>query len=149
MSAASESHDEAPRPHKGVKADINVTPLVDVVLVLLIIFMVVTPQMEAGAAVDLPAARNPDTEAPGSLEPTTLSITKDGKLYFDKEQLEAPQMEERLKALHREKPELRLVLKADKAVEYEQVRSLFKTCQQIGFPGVALQVIDRANQQGK
>jgi len=147
MSAASDSHDEAPRAHKGVKADINVTPLVDVVLVLLIIFMVVTPQMEAGAAVDLPPAANPDTETPGALEPTTLSISRDGKLYFDKDVVDAPEMEKRLKALHEEKPQLRLVLKADKAVEYEQVRTLFKTCQQIGFPGVALQVIDRANPQ--
>ena len=146
MSGAPESHDEAPRPHKAVKADINVTPLVDVVLVLLIIFMVVTPQMEAGATVELPSASNPDKEAQGTLEPTTLSITKAGQLYFDKEPLDRSALEERLKTLHQEKPELRLMLKADKAVDYEKVRSLFKTCQQIGFPGVSLQVLDRANQ---
>jgi biopolymer transport protein TolR len=124
----------------------NVTPLVDVVLVLLIIFMVVIPQMEAGAAVDLPAARNPDAEN-AELKPTTLSVTRDGRFFFEKEQLAKDALRERLERFHQEKPEARLVLKADKLTEYEHVRTLFRTCQEIGFPGVSLQVIDKANQQ--
>jgi biopolymer transport protein TolR len=127
-------------------SDINVTPLVDVVLVLLIIFMVVIPQMEAGAAVDLPAAGHPDAEAQ-DLKPTTLSVTRDGRFFFEKEPLAREALEERLTRFHQEKPEARLVLKADKLTDYEHVRTLFRTCQQIGFPGVSLQVIDKANQQ--
>ena len=63
----------------GAKPAMNVTPLVDVVLVLLIIFMVVTPQMEAGVSVTLPSIKNPD-QGNASMQPTTVSLTKDGKL---------------------------------------------------------------------
>ncbi len=140
-------HDDAPpRRGGGVKADINVTPLVDVVLVLLILFMVVTPQMEAGVAVDLPPANNPDAESSG-LEPVTLSISKDGALHLDKDRIEPAQLEHQLKTLHAEKPDQQLVLKADKAVAYGKVRDVFKTCQGAGFPGVSLQVIEKGGAQ--
>ncbi|MBX5481697.1 MAG: biopolymer transporter ExbD [Myxococcaceae bacterium] len=148
MNGAPESQAEEPRRSSGgPRAEINVTPLVDVVLVLLIIFMVVAPQMEAGVTVELPAASHPDAEAQGALEPTTLSIAKDGTIFFDKEPLARDALVAKLKALHEEKPDTRLTLKADKAVAYEKVRSLFKACQQLGFPGASLQVIDKANQQ--
>ncbi|MBM4780642.1 MAG: biopolymer transporter ExbD [Archangiaceae bacterium] len=124
----------------------NVTPLVDVVLVLLIIFMVVTPQMEAGVSVTLPSIKNPDT-GNGSLQPTTVTLTKDGKFFFEKEALEVGPLMERLKEVHATKPEGRVVLKADKELGYGKVRELFKACQDLGFPGVSLQVIDVANRQ--
>ena len=127
------------RRPKGVKADINVTPLVDVVLVLLIIFMVVTPQLEAGATVELPKANNPD-EKSEALEPTTLSLTAAGDVYFDKQQLSLESLEARLRKLKQEKPHQKLVLKADRNAPYGKVRSLFRTCQQLDFPGVSLQV---------
>jgi biopolymer transport protein TolR len=130
----------------GVAPDINVTPLVDVVLVLLIIFMVVTPQMEAGVSVTLPSIRNPD-EGNGSLEPTTVTLTKDGRFYFEKEQRTIDALITELKALHAAKPDNRVVLKADKELEYGKVRELFKACQDMGFPGVSLQVIDVANRK--
>ena len=62
------------RPERA-KPDINVTPLVDVVLVLLIIFMVIIPQMQAGANVDPPGARNPDKTNDVKNPPITLSVT--------------------------------------------------------------------------
>ncbi|MDX2012114.1 MAG: biopolymer transporter ExbD [Myxococcaceae bacterium] len=130
----------------GVAPDINVTPLVDVVLVLLIIFMVVTPQMEAGVSVTLPSIRNPD-QGNGSLEPTTVTLTKDGKFYFEKEERTVEALMAELKALHEAKPETRVVLKADRELGYGKVRELFKACQDMGFPGVSLQVIDVANRQ--
>jgi biopolymer transport protein TolR len=120
------STDEAPR-RKGadLKAEMNVTPLVDIVLVLLIIF-------------------NPDN-GNGSVEPTTVTLTHQGQFYFEKEVLPLDALLSRLTAVHQEKPQSRLVLKADKGLEYGKVRSLFKSCQGLGFPGVSLQVIDRAN----
>ncbi|MBL8924246.1 MAG: biopolymer transporter ExbD [Myxococcaceae bacterium] len=124
----------------------NVTPLVDVVLVLLIIFMVVTPQMEAGVSVTLPSILNPD-QGNGSLEPTTVTLTKDGRFFFEKEELAVDALMTRLKGVHGAKPESRVVLKADKDLEYGKVRTLFKACQDMGFPGVSLQVIDVANRQ--
>ncbi|MCA2981445.1 MAG: biopolymer transporter ExbD [Myxococcaceae bacterium] len=130
----------------GVAPDINVTPLVDVVLVLLIIFMVVTPQMEAGVSVTLPSIRNPD-QGNGALEPTTVTLTKNGKFFFEKEERTLDALLVDLEALHAAKPDTRVVLKADKDLEYGKVRAMFKSCQDLGFPGVSLQVIDVANRK--
>lgn len=140
-----EAPEDAPvRRGGGVKADINVTPLVDVVLVLLIIFMVVTPQMESGVAVDLPKARN--TEEAGAAEvPVTLSIDKDGAVYLEKEKLAPEVLETRLSGLHAENERRPLVLKADRTVTYERIREVFQSCQSIGFPGVSLQVIEQGD----
>ena len=135
------------RKRGGLKPEINITPLVDVVLVLLIIFMVVAPQMEAGASVVLPSIVNPD-QGNGALEPTTVTLTKDGKLFFEKEELAEEALVERLKVLHETKPQTRVVLKADAGLAYGKVRAMFKRCQELGFPGASLQVIDRANKQG-
>jgi biopolymer transport protein TolR len=140
-----EHSDDAPvRRGGGVKADINVTPLVDVVLVLLIIFMVVTPQMESGVAVDLPKARNTE-ESAATTAPVTLSIDRDGAIYLEKEKLEPDSVEKRLAGLHEEDAGRPLVLKADRAVAYERVREIFQSCQSIGFPGVSLQVIEQGD----
>ena len=62
----------------------NVTPLVDVVLVLLIIFMVIIPQMQAGAPVNVPGIANPDQAPDASHPPITLSVTKGGRLFLEK-----------------------------------------------------------------
>ncbi|WNG32676.1 biopolymer transporter ExbD [Archangium minus] len=126
----------------GLTPEMNVTPLVDVVLVLLIIFMVVTPQLEAGAAVELPAVVNPDKGEDNSLTPTTVSLTAQGALFLDRKEVPREQLVERLKAIHEKDPESRVVLKADRAVRYAEVRGVFKTLQDIGFPGISLQVVD-------
>ena len=141
------SDGSAPRRRGGVKPEINITPLVDVVLVLLIIFMVVAPQMEAGASVTLPSLSNPD-QGNGALEPTTITLTKDGRFFFEKEELDEDTLVARLKALRETKPTTRVVLKADTALAYGKVRAMFKRCQALGFPGASLQVLDRANKQG-
>jgi biopolymer transport protein TolR len=135
---------KARRP--GIVPEMNVTPLVDVVLVLLIIFMVVTPQMEAGVSVTLPSIRNPD-QGNGSMEPTTITLTRDGRLYLEKDELTVDGLEERLQHLHAARPDARVVLKADQTIGYGKVRALFKRCQDLGFPGVSLQVLDIANRQ--
>jgi biopolymer transport protein TolR len=131
----------------AVKPEINITPLVDVVLVLLIIFMVVAPQMEAGASVTLPSIANPD-KGNGALEPTTVTLTKDGRFFLEKEELSELELSRKLEALHQTKPEARVVLKADTGLRYGKVREMFKRCQQMGFPGASLQVIDQANKEG-
>ncbi|HTJ81129.1 MAG TPA: biopolymer transporter ExbD, partial [Polyangiaceae bacterium] len=71
-----------PGPARGMKADINVTPLVDVVLVLLIIFMVVTPMLQRGKEVDLPKAAKTDEENK-QVDPLVLSITPDHKVWLE------------------------------------------------------------------
>ncbi|RKG74210.1 ExbD/TolR family protein [Corallococcus terminator] len=127
---------------RSITPEMNVTPLVDVVLVLLIIFMVVTPQLEAGAAVELPVATNPDPENK-NLEPTTVSLAANGSFFLDRKELTRDALVVELKTLRQAKPDAPVVLKADRGVAYVQVRSVFKAMQDIGFPGISLQVIDR------
>jgi biopolymer transport protein TolR len=136
-----------PRRKRGAKPEINITPLVDVVLVLLIIFMVVTSQMEAGMSVALPAVAKPDA-ATSSAEPTTITLARNGKLYLEKDEVEYDALVARLQALHAARPDAVVVLKADVGLEYGKVRSMFKTCQDLGFAGAALQVLDQANKKG-
>ncbi len=144
----SEIDENAPRSFgAAIRPEINVTPLVDIVLVLLIIFMVVAPQMESGASVELPTMSNPDKNPlEQDSEPTNLSLAKDGALYFDKVPVAAENLENLLRAFREKKPDAKLVLKADREAGYGKVRALFKLCQTLGFPGVSLQVIDRQNQ---
>ncbi len=118
----------------------NVTPLVDVVLVLLIIFMVVIPMMEKSAHVDLPSIFNVDAEAKAKTDPFTLSLTREGGFYFEHEQLTEESFPARLREANQREPARRLVLRADRSARYAEVRKIFKMCQEIGFPGVSLRV---------
>ncbi|MCP3136692.1 ExbD/TolR family protein [Pyxidicoccus xibeiensis] len=129
-------------PRRAITPEMNVTPLVDVVLVLLIIFMVVTPQIEAGASVELPAATNPDPENK-ELEPTIVSLAANGSFFLERKELERDALMAELKALHQKDPDTRVVLKADRGVRYSEVRGVFKAMQDLGFPGINLQVIDK------
>jgi biopolymer transport protein ExbD len=118
----------------------NVTPLVDVVLVLLIIFMVVIPMMGKDVKIELPSIFNPDPEPKGKSDPYVLSLSVDGKMYFENEQLDPKSFETRLRAANDADIHRKLVLKADRNAHYSDVRALFKICQEIGFPGVSLRV---------
>ncbi len=120
----------------------NVTPLVDVVLVLLIIFMVIVPQMAAGATVDLAAAQNYDPQE-SKTEPFTLSVTRAGNLYLEKARVDSERLLAKLESLRERDPYRRIRIKADKQAPYGFVRAAFKLCQKVGFPGVGLQVGDR------
>jgi biopolymer transport protein TolR len=121
----------------------NVTPLVDVVLVLLIIFMVIIPMMEKSAPVELPSVIQVDAEAKAKSDPFTLSLTQDGSVYFEQEQLEPARLGQRLREANRSEPARRLVLRADRAARYGDVRRIFRDCQEVGFPGVSLRVNER------
>jgi biopolymer transport protein TolR len=125
----------------------NVTPLVDVVLVLLIIFMVIVPQMAAGATVDVPAAANYDP-AKADVEPLTISVTRSGAIYIEKSAVSPERLVPKLDEIRANDPYRRVRIKADKAVAYGHVRSVFKVCQGVGFPGVGLQVGDRTEASG-
>ena len=118
----------------------NVTPLVDVVLVLLIIFMVVIPMMETSPHITLPDIFHPDEEVKGKTDPFTLSVTLEGDLYFEKERLEPEALEARLREENRKAPTRRLVLRADRGTKYKSVRDLFAVTQTVGFPGVSMRV---------
>ncbi len=132
------------KPRTRPAPQMNVTPLVDVVLVLLIIFMIVIPSMEHDAAVDLPSIFNVDEEPEGRTDPITVSITAAGALYLESDVLEEEALLSRLEELHAEGPRRRVILRADRTTHYGEVRRLFGQCQHIGFSGVSLRVGERS-----
>jgi biopolymer transport protein ExbD len=122
----------------------NVTPLVDVVLVLLIIFMVVAPRMDQDVPVELPGIFNPDPELDATGEPFKLTVAKDGEYYIDQEKYDLDGAIEVLSARHADEPLRRLVLRADAKLTYGQVRGILSRAQQVGFPGMSLLVGERS-----
>ena len=122
----------------GVRSDINITPLVDVVLVLLIIFMVVTPMLQRGKSVDLPKAKHAVT-GQGEVEPAFISVTKDGSVYVEQEKQPATN-EELLAAMKgvAETPGKRMMLKADMETEYGKVRPVLDLASKAKLKGVSL-----------
>jgi biopolymer transport protein TolR len=127
---------------RQLEPSINVTPLVDVMLVLLIIFMVITPTLAEGADIDLPSIFSVD-KTPKELEPIDVALLKNGTMMLDKQPIDAGQLEARLRDLHAKDPTRRAMLKADSAVPYKRIRETFALLQQIGFHGVALRVFQR------
>lgn len=130
--------------------DINVTPLVDVVLVLLIIFMVIAPELEHGERVELPAVAQPDEKSRSKLDPITVTMTARGSLYLEKEPVaDLSALTERLTALRTESPERRVMLKGDTSLPYAKMRETFAACQKIGFSGVSLSVSQKGGERRK
>ena len=130
-------------PKETVRPDINVTPLVDVVLVLLIIFMVVAPRMEQDVQVTLPGIFNPDPEVEGAMDPLKVTVAKAGEYHFKDEKYDLEGVIAALGAEHAADPLRRLVLRADAGLTYVQVREVLARAQQVGFPGLSLMVGER------
>jgi biopolymer transport protein ExbD/biopolymer transport protein TolR len=126
----------------GVRPAINVTPLVDVVLVLLIIFMVVVPRLDQDVQVELPGIFNPDPDIKVS-DPVKVTIPQAGEYLLGSERYDLDRLIERLAAEHAADPLRRLVLRADVRLPYGEVRAVFARTQEVGFPGVSLLVGER------
>ena len=131
-----------------VQPDINVTPLVDVVLVLLIIFMVVAPALQQDVPLDLPGIFNPDPESQNAVDPIKVSVPRAGEFHLDGDRLDLDGVVSRLIDLHMGDPERRLVLRADQKLPYAQLRGVMARIQQIGFPGVNFMVGERHRDEG-
>lgn len=121
--------------------DINITPLVDVVLVLLIIFMVVTPALAEGDHINLPSIVQPDAK-PRDMNPIDLALTVNGTVLLNKVPIPRDMLEKKLIEEHARDPKKLLMLKSDGEVPYEQVRTTFALAQRLGFRGVALKVLE-------
>ena len=137
------------RRRGDVRPDMNVTPLVDVVLVLLIIFMVVAPRLDQDVQVNLPGIFNPDPDIDASVEPLKVSVAKAGEYYIDDKKYDLDGAIETLSTAHAADPMRRLVLRADAKLTYGQVREIFGRSQQVGFPGINLMVGERKSPDRK
>lgn len=125
---------------KGVKPNINVTPLVDVVLVLLIIFMVIIPNMQDGKPIEMVNVFNPDPDAEAKDEPLTVTIDSREVYTIDKQDLTRAQVISQLQAVYARSPKRKLLIRGDAKLRYAEVRGFFHEVQNIGFGGVALAV---------
>jgi len=121
----------------GVKSDINVTPLVDVMLVLLIIMMIVAPLLQQGVAVTLPVATN-TSEKPETQEQTVLAITADKRLFVNAVQVAEQDLPRRMEQVLEEKKEKIVIIKADEDVEYGAVMSAMDTLRAAGIEDMGL-----------
>lgn len=122
---------EAPKP----MGEINMTPLIDVMLVLLVIFMIAAPLMTASLRLDLPRseAATP-SDAPSSI---AVAITPDGKLHLGDEELDAKAFQQRISELGRANAQLEVQLRADRTVPYGQVAELIGWVQAAGLNRIA------------
>jgi biopolymer transport protein TolR len=129
------------KPAPPLEPEINVTPLVDVVLVLLIIFMVIAPNLQEGTPVLLPEVQATDDKA--KTEGTEVVLAADGTLYLDDTALERDQLMAALQVLLKEQPDKPLVVKADATLPYGDVRNVFASVQRLGFRNVSMKVAAR------
>src|SRR5690242_892209 len=117
-------------------SEINVTPMVDVMLVLLVIFMVTAPMMTAGVTVDLPQSNaNP---VPGNDEPLAVSVTADGKVYIQKTPVALKDLRAKLSAVAGNKKDTRIFVRGDRAVDYGHIMMVVGEINAAGFTKVAL-----------
>jgi biopolymer transport protein ExbD/biopolymer transport protein TolR len=122
-----------------VSSDINVTPMVDVMLVLLIIFMVVTPMLQKGISVDMAQVNNPEQMPDADKEDALLvSITRDGQVYFGSEQIQVDNLTTKVKDRLANKPDKRVYVKADMRTRFGGVVQVVDSVRAAGVDDLGL-----------
>ncbi len=125
-------------------SEINVTPLVDVMLVLLVVFMVTAPLLTVGVPVDLPQTQAAPINEPK--EPLVISINSEGKVYLQETTVEIDQLVARLQAITNNNPTTSIYVRGDRAVNYGRVLEVMGLVSSAGFSKVAL-VSEQADQK--
>ncbi len=124
---------------KKVNSNINVTPMVDVMLVLLIIFMVITPMLQKGVSVDLAKVNSP-TQMPDADKEDALivAIMRDGKLFFGNDRVEADQLTEKIKDRIANRVDKRVYIRADARAKYGSVVEVVDNVRAAGVDDLGL-----------
>lgn len=117
-------------------SQINVTPMVDVMLVLLVVFMITAPLLTVGVPIDLP--KTAASRIVGQDEPLVVSVAHDGKIYLQDAELALDELIPRLIAITENRREARIFLRGDRAIAYGQVMIVMGAMNQAGFSRVAL-----------
>ena len=124
------------RSHTEPMSEINVTPFVDVMLVLLIIFMVTAPLLTVGVPVDLPESSA--DSLPEDQEPLTLSINSKGEIFIQEYQVEYDKMVPKILAIAKNRTDTRIYVRGDKTINYGRVLEIMGMLSGSGFTKVAL-----------
>ena len=130
----------------GVKSDINVTPLVDVMLVLLIIMMLVAPMLQQGVSVKLPTATN-TVDKPEVQGQTIIAIAKDKGLYLNSKQIQEGELATKVTEVLENTKDKVVLIKADEEVEYSAVMAAMDQLRQAGIEDIGL-ITERAKTAG-
>ncbi len=123
------------RRHRPM-ADINVTPMVDVMLVLLVIFMVTAPLLTAGVQVDLPKSEAAPLK--GDDQPISVSVDSKGNVWIQETQISLDDLVPKLQAIIGQKPDTRIFIRGDKDIDYGRVMDVMGRLGAAGFSKVAL-----------
>ncbi len=130
---------QAEKRMADVNSDINVTPMVDVMLVLLIIFMVITPMLQKGTSVNMVKTDNPTAMPDADKEDALLvSITHDGKLYFGSDQVSAEKLTDLVKDKLANRTDKRVFVKADARAQYGVVTDVVDNVRSAGVDELGL-----------
>ena len=121
----------------GMNSEINITPLADVMLVLLIIVMLIAPLLQQGVELTLPEASN-TTDKAESDEQTTLAVTADGRFYVDNIESSETEMLKNVQAALERKLERVVLIKADQDAQYSSVMSVLDRLQRAGIENIGL-----------
>lgn len=121
--------------HKPM-SEINITPMVDVMLVLLIIFMVAAPMLTQGVNVDLPETQAPQIRQ--QIEPLVISIRKNGDVFLQNKQIEVKQVAPRIAAMRKAKPDLPVFIRGDAKTPYEDVANIMSLLESAGITQISL-----------
>lgn len=130
----------------GVKSDINVTPMVDVMLVLLIIMMLIAPMLQQGVDVRLPQAAN-TVDKPETDSQTVLSITADRRFYVNAIQVAESEMLNRIQGALEETRERIVLIKGDEDATYGSIMTVMDELRRVGIEDVGL-IVDRRLRAG-
>jgi biopolymer transport protein TolR len=133
MSASGRTRGGRRRP----MAEINVTPMVDVMLVLLIIFMVAAPLLTAGVPIDLPDSKAKAISDEDN-KPLEVSISKDGRIFVGETEVDETRIVTILTSMTEDNPDRRIYIRGDKGIDYGKVMSVLGTINGAGFNKVAL-----------
>ena len=124
------------RSKKQLMSEINITPFVDVMLVLLVVFMVTAPMMISGINVNLPQT----TAAPlsGSDEPLTITVTDKGTVYIQDIEIDSSELIPKLTAITKEKKDSRILVRGDRAANYGSIMSVVGSINEAGYSHISL-----------
>ncbi|MET0183150.1 MAG: protein TolR [Caulobacterales bacterium] len=136
MSLAGSRRGRGGARRRGRLSEINVTPFVDVMLVLLIVFMVTAPLLTVGVPVELP--RTEAKQLPPETEPLTVTVRADGSIYLQETRVERAALVDQLRAIAREGYERRLFIRADSSVPYGRVADVMAALNSAGYRNLGL-----------